>query len=329
MSFLLRFLSLITGKRLLTPAEAQVLSNKCELLESKNQALEKLAKQKEAELQQGLLKLENARFQDKLHSDEKFKSLSDQLITLRARYDQLVEQSDAVSMQWLSENEALLQQLNWLSGTIAHDFRAPLRAIDANCFFLESDLPEDTPEDARKLLSEVQRNGRRMGVLIDGLLDFLRIGISPMTERPLNLIDVIKKVIDTDFDLQPTPITVTGALGLDIIGDEAMLSRLFKELIDNALKFSRPVESPRVTVDIADSGIVKVIDNGVGFNEAHRGQLMQLFHRLHGNDEFAGEGIGLSIAQRISQRHFGQLDLECHDGQTTATVTFGKRPNQA
>lgn len=322
MRLLLRVLSLLTGKQVLPPEETHALSAEKNRLANQVQALETLLRKKEAEQQQHLLRLEAARQTELDAIKESERQLTNRLQTLNARYNTLAEQSDSVSLRHLQENEALLKQLNWLSGTIAHDFRAPLRAIDANCFFLEGDLPAETSEETRKLLDEIQRNGKRMGVLIDGLLDYLRVGITPLNEKPIDVCVLINELIGIDYSLTRSPIKVSGVSNLNIIGDANLLQRAFKELVDNAVKFSGPVDKPEIEVEIQPSGSILIKDNGVGFNEAHTGQLLQLFHRLHGNDEFDGEGIGLCVAQRIAQRHGGDVTLQRVDNTTIATITL-------
>ncbi|MFN7505747.1 MAG: hypothetical protein ACK5Q1_09310, partial [Limnobacter sp.] len=83
--------------------------------------------------------------------------------SLKEALGQLNQSVDIETQRQLKENNDLLTQLNWLSGTIAHDFRAPLRAIDAYSFFLADDLGDNAPAEASKSLEEIRRNGKRMG----------------------------------------------------------------------------------------------------------------------------------------------------------------------
>lgn len=326
---LLKILSILTGQKILPPAQAQALEHKVATLEQKNLALDDMA----ARLRQQVLQ-QNNEHQSQLQQIEVGQQAErtqheSEVKHLKAQLEQMQLSIEQVLANQFKENQSLLTQLNWLSGTIAHDFRAPLRAIDANSFFLEDDLGDQGPPDAKRSLGEIRRNGKRMGVLIDGLLDYLRIGIAPLAVQQVDVGDVIRQVIAQDFAFSPIDMPLD--LHMHIRGDKVLLHRLFKELIDNAIKFSAPTEKPKVKIRMAGPHSIEILDNGVGFSAAYRDQLFKLFHRLHGNDEFPGEGIGLCIADRIAQRHSGQISLDRTAETTIAYVQLGDLPqvNQA
>lgn len=295
----------------------------------KNQSLDLLASQSRAEGEKQLALQAKSQENQRLRLRDELELREAELTRLQARLEQMQFSIDQVLNRQLTENQALLNQLNWLSGTIAHDFRAPLRAIDANSFFLEDDLGDSGPPDAKRSLSEIRRNGKRMGVLIDGLLDYLRVGISPLNLQDMDVGDLIRQVVAQEFSL--APVVVETDLHLSIKGDKEFLFRLFKELLDNAIKFSAEVPQPNIRVQSVGRYGIEIVDNGVGFSETYRDQLFKLFHRLHGNDEYPGEGIGLCIAQRIAQRHGGNLQLNRTANQTIAFVELGDmtQPNLA
>lgn len=318
---LLKLLSVLTGQKFLHPAQTQALEHKVEALNQKNAALDDLSARLRQQLveqnlscQNQLQQLENQRQTEQSQGEKEIRHLKTQLEQMQLSIEQVLSNQ-------FKENQSLLTQLNWLSGTIAHDFRAPLRAIDANSFFLEDDLGEQGPPDAKKSLGEIRRNGKRMGVLIDGLLDYLRIGIAPLAVQSLDVGDIIRQVIAQDFAF--SPIDMPPDLHLNIRGDKALIQRLFKELIDNAVKFSATVDKPKIKIRLAGNHAIEVLDNGVGFSAAYRDQLFKLFHRLHGNDEFPGEGIGLCIADRIAQRHNGHISLDRTGDTTIAYIELG------
>ena len=238
--------------------------------------------------------------------------------SLKEALSQLNQSVDIETQRQIKENNDLLSQLNWLSGTIAHDFRAPLRAIDAYSFFLADDLGENAPPEASKSLEEIRRNGKRMGVLLDALIEYLRLGVCPLNIQLHDLNDTLMQVVNEHFDFSPVPIEI------QVHGkwrfDKPMMMKAFKELIDNAVKFSRPVESPKIIIRQSSANNLEIIDNGVGFSDTHGAQKFQLFHRMHGNDEFDGEGIGLATAERIASRHHITLNLNRVGNQTVASL---------
>lgn len=245
-------------------------------------------------------------------TEQRLQSALDELNGLRARFQHhLGEQAE--------ENARLMKQMEWLSGTIAHDMRTPIRAIDAYTFFLEDDLGDALTDDARKSLAEVRRNGHRMSVLVEGLIEYMRISLVPMLRESRDLSVLIKPLADNHaFTHQ---VTVNGALTLQT--DSALLERALRCLLDNAAKFSGRREQPRIEVHLGTHPpMIEVADNGVGFDTRHSDKLFRLFHRLHGNDEFPGEGVGLAMAQRCVQRLGAELSLTRDGDWTRARIVW-------
>ena len=315
---LFRLLSFVTGQRWLTPEEARQQQQALDDLRNKQVALESLSSKLRAELKRvqadGLDRLNRTR---STHAQALANKQTD-INTLKESLAQLSQSVDLDTQRRIKENTDLLNQLNWLSGTIAHDFRAPLRAIDAYSFFLADDLGDNAPPEVGKSLDEIRRNGKRMGILLDALLEYLRLGVCPLNIQQHDLNEILTQVINEHFDFSPVPIEVKvqGTWRFD----KALMMRAFKELIDNAVKFSKDSESPRILIRMSSPDNLEIIDNGVGFSDAHDAQKFQLFHRMHGNDEFEGEGIGLATAERIASRHHMTLRLNRVGNQTVASL---------
>ncbi|WP_394672904.1 ATP-binding protein [Limnobacter sp.] len=315
---LLKLLSFVTGQRLLTPEQAKSQQLELDDLRTKQVALETLSSKLRSELKrQQALALQQIEKNQDSHKQTMTAQLSE-IDSLKEALSQLNQSVDIETQRQIKENNDLLSQLNWLSGTIAHDFRAPLRAIDAYSFFLADDLGENAPPEASKSLEEIRRNGKRMGVLLDALIEYLRLGVCPLDIQLHDLNDTLMQVVNEHFDFSPVPIEI------QVHGkwrfDKPMMMKAFKELIDNAVKFSRPVESPKIIIRQSSANNLEIIDNGVGFSDTHGAQKFQLFHRMHGNDEFDGEGIGLATAERIASRHHITLNLNRVGNQTVASL---------
>lgn len=320
---LFRLLSFVTGQRWLTPEETRQQQQELADLRNKQVALESLSTKLRGELKrvqtEGLDKLNHAKSAHELALATKQNDID----TLKESLSQLSQSVDLDTQQRIKENTDLLNQLNWLSGTIAHDFRAPLRAIDAYSFFLADDLGKNAPPEASKSLEEIRRNGKRMGILLDALLEYLRLGVCPLNVQQHDLNEILTQVINEHFDFSPVPIEVKvqGTWRFD----KALMMRTLKELIDNAVKFSKGSESPRIMIRLSSPDNLEIIDNGVGFSDSHNAQKFQLFHRMHGNDEFEGEGIGLATAERIASRHHMTLRLNRVGNQTVASLQLPER----
>ncbi|WP_370261752.1 ATP-binding protein [Limnobacter sp.] len=318
LAVLLRLLSFFTGQPLASPKQLAQLQSELGMQQAKTAALEELNGKLRAELKTQQQQNEQQQMALRLTLEGRISARQQEMSTLREAYEQLARSVDLETQRQIRENNALLNQLNWLSGTIAHDFRAPLRAIDAYSFFLADDLGANAPPEAEKSLEEIRRNGKRMGVLLDALIEYLRLGVCPLNLQTHSLQNILEQVVDEHFDFSPVPIEiqVSGQFKFD----KALVMRLFKELIDNAVKFAKPVEQPRVQIRMASPNTLEIIDNGVGFSQAHDAQKFRLFHRMHGNDEFEGEGIGLAMAERIATRHHWTLQLARVGNQTVASL---------
>ncbi len=266
------------------------------------------------EHQKGVNKLSQSQKQTETRLQQTLNELS----TLKTRFNTHLGQQAV-------ENERLLQQMNWLSGTIAHDLRTPIRAIDAYTFFLEDDLGALLTEDAKKSLSEVRRNGHRMSVLVEGLLEYMRISVAPVTPEPIDCGSFILPLLQAhDFT---HACTLSGS-SFTVSADKATFKKALEALLENAQKFSARAENPSISVLMnAEQRSLEIRDNGVGFNVEHSNKLFRLFHRLHGNDEFPGEGVGLCLAQRAIQRFGGELSLHRDGGLTLAKIFFGNHPH--
>ena len=158
----------------------------------------------------------------------------------------------------------------------------------------------------------------RMGALIDSLLELARIGRAEL--RPANVdVSLLAEWVAAELqDAQPQrPARVRVQPGLDAIGDERLLKALLTQLLRNAWQFSAACE--RVEIDVegmrdADGLHFVVRDRGIGFDMAYAGKLFEPFQRLHGSEQGAGHGIGLTIAQQAAARHGGTIRAEAGPG---------------
>jgi light-regulated signal transduction histidine kinase (bacteriophytochrome) len=209
-----------------------------------------------------------------------------------------------------AELELANRELESFSYSVAHDLRAPLRAIDGFARILVEDHAASLDAEAQRVLGVVITNVGRMGQLLDGLLAFSRLGRADLSQAD---IDMDALVDDVDTDLRPPgspPVDVEiGPLG-HARGDPAMLRQVWVNLLANALKFAGGGPSPKITIERHDEPgeiVYSVADNGVGFDEQYASKLFGVFQRLHASSEFEGTGIGLAIVRRIVERHGGRV----------------------
>lgn len=213
-------------------------------------------------------------------------------------------------------------ELESFSYTISHDLRAPLRHIDGYVDLLVSRCKDGLSEKGIHYVETIASSARQMGTLIDTLLQFSRTG---RAELHLEIVDM-EKALQEVLEMQKRNETnqkVEWIIGIipKVYGDYTLLKQVWANLIDNALKYSRKNNTPKIEVTSKEEGneiIFQVKDNGVGFDMQYATKLFGVFQRMHLAEEFEGTGIGLATIKRIIIRHGGRIwaDAEVNRGAT-------------
>ena len=234
-------------------------------------------------------------------------------ITQQKRTDQEIKQLNAD----LEGNIALLEttnkELESFSYSISHDLRAPLRSINGYSHIILEEHEAELNEELRRLLEKIRGNSNRMGILIDNLLEFSRLGRRRVMKFPVNLTELVQRVVDDlDEGHRGRARIHIGSLR-PAEGDPVLLYQVFVNLVTNAIKYSRKKEAPQIEIGSSENdgtNVYFVSDNGAGFNMDYAHKLFGVFQRLHNNEEFEGTGVGLAIVQRIIVKHGGRVWAE-------------------
>jgi signal transduction histidine kinase len=189
--------------------------------------------------------------------------------------------------------------------SISHDFKSPIRAINGFATLLLQKLGAPTGEETTKYLDRILTNSRRMGNLLEDLLDLSRYSIQELNKSELDMrskvVSVISELADeigeVKFDIGLLPASQ---------GDPTLIRQVWTNLISNAIKYSAKVPNPVVRIGF-ENGQYFVSDNGTGFDMAYAEKLFKLFSRLHLDGEYSGTGVGLAIVKRIVERHGGHV----------------------
>jgi light-regulated signal transduction histidine kinase (bacteriophytochrome) len=264
----------------------------------------------EAQQQLETEKLKHQRTQQALeHSEVLFRRLNDQL------EEHVAERT--------AELTATIAELEAFSYSISHDLRAPLRAINGYASIVREDHSAALDDDGKQLLLRIEGNARKMAQLIDGLLDFSRLGRAEPVSAEVNMHDMANGIAGELQAEHPESKAEWIIADLPPVrGDAAMLRQVWVNLLANALKFSAQRPQPRIEVSAVRQGselVFSVQDNGVGFDMAYAEKLFGVFNRLHAANEFPGVGVGLAIVRRIVTRHGGRAWASSTDG---AGATF-------
>lgn len=217
------------------------------------------------------------------------------------------------------EAEAANRELEAFSYSVAHDLRAPLRAVDGFARILAEDHGPALDEEGRRIVEVVRASATKMGALIDDLLALSRLGRSPLRADDVDMSEIVRAEI---ANLERP---ADARRGVFVVGelprahaDPRLVAQVWANLLGNAHKYTSKVAAPRVEVRGERRGtevVYSVADNGAGFDMRYAAKLFGVFQRLHGADEFPGTGIGLAIVERIVRRHQGRVWAESEVGR--------------
>ena len=219
-----------------------------------------------------------------------------------------------------AELEEANRELESFSYSVSHDLRAPLRTIGGFAEMLAEDYHDRLDDEGRHLLINIQQGAKRMGQLIEDLLAFSRLGRQPLMHATVDTTHLVHAAWDAARSASPqlrAELRIHEPLPPSW-GDPRLLQQVWANLLENAIKYSSREPQPCVVVEGAvEAGetVFHVEDNGVGFNMRYYERLFEVFHRLHGEAEFPGTGVGLAIVQRIVVRHGGRIWARSEPGK--------------
>jgi|GEM_PF-1012036 len=219
----------------------------------------------------------------------------------------------------IEELAAANQELDDYSYSIAHDLRAPLRSIDGFIRILEDKYEPQLSEEPRRYLQLVRKNARRMGRLIDDLLDFSRLSRQSLNKQNVNLAEIVRQALE-ELAGEREKRDVRISLG-DLPtcqADPALILRVISNLVSNALKFTQRRKVAAIEIGCREEDgkpVFFVKDNGAGFDMQYYHKLFGVFQRLHRAEDYGGTGVGLAIARRIIHRHGGRMWAEGKEGE--------------
>ncbi len=222
------------------------------------------------------------------------------------------------------------RDLEQFASVVAHDLSAPLRHITQFSEMVEEEIGDTKSEATEEYLSIIKSSVDKMSDMVGGLLKYSRLGLSTPAFEKVKLEDVInisKKLLSTDIKKYKAQINVTGAP--KVFGDSDLLSRLFQNLLQNSIKYSKEGVAPIITVNAEEDGKltrISLTDNGIGIRKEHSSAIFKLFQRLHKDDKYEGLGVGLATCQRITELHGGTISLD--ENWTDGTRFIIELPNK-
>ena len=219
---------------------------------------------------------------------------------------------------------ATYQELDSFAYSISHDLRAPLRAIDGFSLALDEDFSPQLPPEARNYIARIRSGCTRMSALIDSILRLSRLTRTDLDFQPLNLSAMAQEILE-ELHAETPQRQVEWSVEPDLTAtaDPPMLRIVLTNLLGNAWKYTANNGQARIEFGLlrheGGEPFYFVKDNGAGFDMRYADKLFKAFQRLHPEEEFRGNGIGLATVQRIIHRHGGRIWA---DGKVGLGATF-------
>ncbi len=206
-------------------------------------------------------------------------------------------------------------ELRAFSYSVAHDLRAPLRAINGFAQIIEEDCVGQLDEPGHRALERITANSAKMSALIDDLLELSKVSMQTVRQDKVEMNELVRGAYQELLETQTGRVIECEIAPLPpASGDPSLLRQVWLNLIGNALKFTRDRERTHIeiggTVAGPDFATYFIRDNGAGFDMQYADKLFGAFQRLHRPTDFEGTGIGLALVQRIIQRHGGTIWAE-------------------
>ncbi|MGD8400729.1 MAG: ATP-binding protein [Bacillota bacterium] len=228
--------------------------------------------------------------------------------------------------------QQVAEDLEAFSYTVAHDLKAPLRAIVGYTQFIWEDYGAELSDDVGQMVRKIATIGNNALGLIDHLLKYGMLTKRAICWEDLNIQELITEVFRKLQTLHPGRV-----MDLQFIdplpplrGDRILLTEVVYNVLDNAVKFTRDRVRTVITVGCRSNATehqLYIRDNGVGFEMEYAGKLFGIFERLHTQEEFEGSGVGLALVWKLMRRHGGRAGIEgrLNEGATVYLV-FPKGP---
>jgi len=213
------------------------------------------------------------------------------------------------------------KDLDVFSHMVSHDLRAPLRHIASFTALLQEQIGESDDPMVQQCLQSIGKSSKRMGVMIEGLLEYARLGRVTLESQPVPLSPLLQGVI-AHLRQENTQRQIEWVIDADlpvVRGDAMLLAQAWGNLLDNAVKYTRKHPHARIEVGCKVNPVgghmFFISDNGVGFDLEKAHNLFVMFQRQHHSMDFEGNGTGLAQTQRIIERHGGRIWCETAPGR--------------
>ena len=221
----------------------------------------------------------------------------------------------------LEDLERSNQELQQFAYVSSHDLQEPLRTIASFTQLLERRYKGKFDSDADEFMEYIVEAAKRMQQMILDLLEYSRVSTNTDEFKEIDIIEALDEAL---FNLKGTieknNAVITHTDLPKVTADKSQLTKVFQNVIANAIKFKKENEQPKIRISAKkdpqkNQYVFSIQDNGIGMDSQYVERIFTLFQRLHTRDEYQGTGIGLSVAKRIVERHGGFIWVESELGK--------------
>jgi PAS domain S-box-containing protein len=246
------------------------------------------------------------------------------------------EELESLVHQRTMELERSNDDLQQFAHVASHDLKEPLRKIRVFSNRLQHELDQSMPEKGKAYVDKIQQAAQRMSAMIEGVLNYSTASESAHEFGPVDLNEIVRGVMqDLELVIQQKAATVHFNDLPTINGIRVLIYQLFYNLLNNALKFSRPDQPNRISIaskkierpkingsshaEHKEFYVIEISDCGIGFDQSQADKMFQIFTRLNNREEYEGTGLGLALCKKIVSRHGGFISAS---GKENEGATF-------
>jgi signal transduction histidine kinase len=215
------------------------------------------------------------------------------------------------------------KELEAFTYSIAHDLKGPLREIEGFSSLLEKQFAETGDSQVKHHIGIIRQSALRLTHMIDALLKYSRLEQQALPKQGFNVHEMLTGLVNDRLSStqQASPSIHLQLPFDDLYGEPVSIRQALANLLDNAIKFSRHRPNPEIWIDGRQDGttrILRIRDNGIGFDMAQTEKIFGLFERLHAPHEYEGTGVGLAIVRLVMDKHEGRILVESAPEQGSA-----------
>lgn len=252
-------------------------------------------------------------------ANQQLQMANSELRDSEARYRDLNAALERRVIERTAELERAYAELEGFSYAVAHDLKAPLRAINSFAHLLREEMGHNLDARAHNHLNRIRGGSLKMAALIDDLLAYSHIERRELFERNIEFKELLQSMLMLYTDeLQRREVKlVTNIEPITLYVDSEGLSLVLRNLVENALKYTREATPPHIEVRACrtDNGLLFTVqDNGIGFDMQYHDHIFKVFQRLHRDDQYPGTGIGLALVRKAVERLGGKVWAESTAG---------------